>query len=75
VVIGFSRGYVMKETIIVTFKAPRQLIEEVDKLVNMGLYNSRSEVFRHALALFLSNFKGRYNQWYRGDEGEFKRNI
>ncbi len=65
----------MKETIIVTFKAPRQLIEEVDKLVNMGLYNSRSEVFRHALALFLSSFKGKQSQWYRRYEGEIKRDI
>jgi Arc/MetJ-type ribon-helix-helix transcriptional regulator len=36
-------------TVIVSFKAPKSLLEAVDELVEMGLFNSRSEVIRTAI--------------------------
>jgi Arc/MetJ-type ribon-helix-helix transcriptional regulator len=36
-------------TVIVSFHAPRSLLEAVDELVEMGLFNNRSEVIRTAI--------------------------
>jgi hypothetical protein len=36
-------------------RLPAELIVKVDKLVESGLYNSRSEVLRHALQEYISH--------------------
>ena len=45
--------------LLVTFKAPRELIEEADKLVEAGLFSSRSEVLRYALSMLLTSYRGK----------------
>jgi Arc/MetJ-type ribon-helix-helix transcriptional regulator len=36
-------------TVVVSFKAPKSLLQAVEELVEMGLFNSRSEVIRTAI--------------------------
>ncbi len=43
--------------LLITFKAPRELIEEADKLVEAGLFSSRSEVLRYALSMLINNYR------------------
>ncbi|NAZ12431.1 MAG: ribbon-helix-helix protein, CopG family [Desulfurococcales archaeon] len=40
---------------LVTFKIPKELIEEVDNLVNKGLFSSRSEAIRYAIGMLITN--------------------
>ncbi len=43
--------------LLITFKAPRELIEEADKLVEAGFFSSRSEVLRYALSMLINNYR------------------
>jgi len=43
--------------LLVTFKAPRELIEEADKLVEAGIFSSRSEVLRYALSMLIRRYR------------------
>jgi hypothetical protein len=36
-------------TVVISFKAPKSLLQAVDELVEMGFFNSRSEVIRTAI--------------------------
>lgn len=40
---------------IVTFKAPRDLMAELDDLVKSGIFGSRSEAIRYALGMLISS--------------------
>ncbi len=50
--------------LLITFKAPRELIEEADKLVEAGLFSSRSEVLRYALSMLINSYRT-YNTDHR----------
>lgn len=39
---------------IVTFKIPKDLIREIDELVNKGLFSSRSEAIRYAIGMLIT---------------------
>jgi hypothetical protein len=43
-------------TIIVSFHIPPNLLRAVDELVEKGVFNNRSEVFRTAIVLMLRDF-------------------
>jgi len=43
--------------LLVSFKAPRELIEEADRLVKAGIFSSRSEVLRYALSMLIMKYK------------------
>jgi Arc/MetJ-type ribon-helix-helix transcriptional regulator len=48
---------------IVSFHIPEHMLEALDKLVEMGLFNNRSEAIRTALFLLLSNHIPHYLEW------------
>jgi len=39
---------------VVTFKAPREMMEEVDSLVRTGAFDSRSDAIRYAIGMLIS---------------------
>ena len=45
----------MKEAAVVSLRMPKTLLELLDNLVEMGVFNSRSEAIRIALIRFLTN--------------------
>ncbi|NPA05104.1 MAG: ribbon-helix-helix protein, CopG family [Crenarchaeota archaeon] len=49
-------------SVIVTFKIPVELLHQLDDLVSRGLFASRSEALRRALALLLQRYSS-------GEEG------
>ena len=48
----------MPQTIIVTFKAPAELVERLDELVRIGVFRNRSEALRHALVILINRYRG-----------------
>lgn len=46
----------MGKVVIVTVKVPREMVEEIDRLVNEGKFNSRSELIRRALAFIITKY-------------------
>jgi len=44
-----KRGSGEPRTVVVSFKAPKSLLQAVEELVEMGFFNSRSEVIRTAI--------------------------
>jgi len=48
--------YSMGRTIIVTFKAPIELVHKLDELIEKGVFSSRSEALRRALALLIAEY-------------------
>ena len=46
----------MPKTVIITFKAPAELVERLDELVSAGLFRNRSEALRHALVMLISKY-------------------
>jgi Arc/MetJ-type ribon-helix-helix transcriptional regulator len=44
-----KRGSRESRTVVVSFKAPKSLLQAVEELVEMGFFNSRSEVIRTAI--------------------------
>ncbi|HIC98758.1 MAG TPA: ribbon-helix-helix protein, CopG family [Pyrodictiaceae archaeon] len=41
---------------IVTFKAPIDLVHKLDELIEKGIFSSRSEALRRALALLIAEY-------------------
>jgi Arc/MetJ-type ribon-helix-helix transcriptional regulator len=56
------------QTVIVSFKAPAELVERLDDLVRMGLFRNRSEALRHALVLLVSKYRGEVDA-FKASEG------
>ncbi|WP_236698113.1 ribbon-helix-helix domain-containing protein [Pyrodictium occultum] len=48
----------MPQTVIVTFKAPVELVERLDELVRSGVFRNRSEALRRALVMLISRYRG-----------------
>ncbi len=46
----------MPKTVIITFKAPAELVERLDELVNAGFFRNRSEALRHALVMLINKY-------------------
>ncbi|MCC6049984.1 MAG: ribbon-helix-helix domain-containing protein [Thermofilum sp.] len=44
-----KRGSRESRTVVVSFKVPKSLLQAVEELVEMGFFNSRSEVIRTAI--------------------------
>jgi len=44
-------------TVIVSFKAPADLVEQLDELVKKGVFSSRSEALRRALVLLVAKYR------------------
>ena len=55
----------MTQTVIVSFKAPVELVEKLDDLVQSGVFRNRSEALRYALVLLVT----RYAAERRGGRG------
>jgi Arc/MetJ-type ribon-helix-helix transcriptional regulator len=53
----------MKKRVYVSFKVPRELLREMDRLVKKGWFRSRSELIRFALIFFLIELKKREREW------------
>ncbi len=41
-------------TVLITCKVPRELVEAIDKMVEEGIFTSRSEAIRYAIGTLLS---------------------
>ncbi len=48
----------MPKTVTVSFKAPVELIEQLDELVRSGVFSNRSEALRHALVMLVARYRG-----------------
>ena len=46
----------MTQTVIVSFKAPVELVEKLDDLVQSGVFRNRSEALRYALVLLVTRY-------------------
>ncbi|BEP16990.1 hypothetical protein PYJP_03420 [Pyrofollis japonicus] len=46
----------MPKTVIITFKAPAELVERLDELVYAGVFRNRSEALRHALVMLINKY-------------------
>jgi Arc/MetJ-type ribon-helix-helix transcriptional regulator len=44
-------------TVLISFRLPRPLLDELDRLVEDGIYRSRSCAIRHAIELLLAKYK------------------
>lgn len=44
-------------TVIVSFKAPAELVAQLDELVREGVFTSRSEALRRALVLLVTRYR------------------
>ena len=49
------------ETVVVTVKVKQFLVEELDKLVEKGYFESRSDAIRYAIIQLLKNIKSQRN--------------
>ena len=52
-----------KEENVVSFHIPKHMLVALDKLVEMGVFKSRSDAIRAALFLLLSNHIPHYLDW------------
>ncbi len=46
----------MGRVVVISVKVPREMIEEVDKLIRAGLFSSRSEAIRRAIAMLIKEY-------------------
>ncbi|OYT56669.1 MAG: CopG family transcriptional regulator [Desulfurococcales archaeon ex4484_217_2] len=46
----------MGRVVVVSVKMPKELLRELDKLVEEGLFSSRSEAIRRGIALLIRNY-------------------
>jgi Arc/MetJ-type ribon-helix-helix transcriptional regulator len=53
----------MGKRVYVSFKVPRELLNEMDRWVKKGWFRSRSELIRFALIFFLVELKKREREW------------
>ncbi len=42
--------------ITVSFKVPRELLKELDDLIEKGVFSTRSEAIRHALSMLIRRY-------------------
>ena len=49
-------GIETNEFVVVSFKARRKLIDKLDKLVESGVFPSRSEAIREAIVMLLKKY-------------------
>jgi Arc/MetJ-type ribon-helix-helix transcriptional regulator len=52
-----------REENVVSFHIPKHMLEALDRLVEMGMFKSRSDAIRTALFLLLSNHVPHYLDW------------
>jgi len=57
------------QTVIVSFKAPAELVDRIDDLVKTGLFRNRSEALRHALVLLVNKYGGGVGEGEAGERG------
>jgi len=50
-----------------TIKMPEYMIEELDHLVNIGVFASRSEAIRYAVSRLLSDYRKKLRTRFHGD--------
>lgn len=50
-------GIPTDDTIVVSFKVKRSLVEKLDKLVDKGVFPSRSEAIRYAILTLISRIQ------------------
>ena len=53
----------MGKRVYVSFKVPKELLNEMDRWVKKGWFRSRSELIRFALIFFLVELKKREREW------------
>ena len=53
-----GRLYTGGRTQIVSFHMPKELLQMVDELVEMGVFNNRSELIRTAIHKLLMEYRG-----------------
>jgi len=46
----------MGRVVVVSVKVPKEMIKEIDKLVDEGVFSSRSELIRRALAILITKY-------------------
>lgn len=46
----------MGRVVVVSVKMPKELLKELDKLVEEGMFSSRSEAIRRGIALLIRNY-------------------
>ncbi len=49
----------MPRQVLVTFKIPEMMLENIDLLVKKGVFRSRSEALRYAISLLLREYNRR----------------
>lgn len=52
----------MRKVVIVSVKLPKELLREIDKLVEQGFFSSRSEAIRRGIALLIKNYNTIYDR-------------
>jgi Arc/MetJ-type ribon-helix-helix transcriptional regulator len=67
-IFGFEGGRqggwsAMTKEKIVSFHIPEHMLDALDRLVEMGLFHSRSDAIRAAIFLLLSNHIPHYLEW------------
>jgi len=60
---------IMTQTVIVSFKAPLELVEKLDSLVEAGVFRNRSEALRYALVLLVTRYRVEKGEAGRGGAG------
>ncbi|NOZ89635.1 MAG: ribbon-helix-helix protein, CopG family [Crenarchaeota archaeon] len=59
----------MPQTVIVSFKAPAELVEQLDDLVRSGVFRNRSEALRYALVLLVTQYRAGSGGGEAGERG------
>ena len=56
------------EMVLISVHVPKQLLEEIDKLVEKGMFPSRSELVRYAIYQFVQQYRSQ-RQFFRDKHG------
>ena len=46
----------MGRVVILSVKVPKEIVEEIDRLIKYGIFSSRSEAIRRAMALLIRKY-------------------
>ncbi len=46
----------MGRVVILSVKVPKEIVEEIDRLIKNGVFSSRSEAIRRAMALLIRKY-------------------
>jgi len=57
------------DSVVVTCKIPKELVEAIDKLVEEGVFSSRSEAIRYAVGELVSKGVAGARRWARPEKG------